>query len=220
MSTRIPSRRPGPAGGRRDTNRKQKTAALQAAALRLYLARGLDGVAVEDLAEAAGMAKAGFYRYFPSQEALIAALVDPLAERFAAAMTSCEKALRAAPDDAALPPIYLALAAELYGAIPANPDAVRLYLQECRMPATATRRPITKLAALIEQRAARITEIAVRRGLIRDLEPKVVSLIVVGAVERLLHAALAGRKVGPPAEVARVVVTTVVDGLRADRAPR
>jgi AcrR family transcriptional regulator len=216
-SLSTPRSRPGRPGGRRDSNRKQRLAELERAALSLYLARGLDAVAVEDLAAEAGLAKAGFYRYFASQEALVAALIAPLARAFARAMTACERALAAAPDTAALPPIYLSLATELWSAMAPRRATVRLYLQECRMPPVGARQPIARLAGEIERRAVRITAVARERALIRDLEPRVVALVVVGAVERLLHGALAGRKLGDPAEVARVIVTTVVDGIRADR---
>lgn len=41
------------------------------AAARLYREQGFDGVGVADIMEAAGMTHGGFYRHFPSKEALI-----------------------------------------------------------------------------------------------------------------------------------------------------
>jgi TetR/AcrR family transcriptional repressor of nem operon len=41
-------------------------------AARLYRQKGFDGVGVADIMEAAGMTHGGFYRHFPSKEALIA----------------------------------------------------------------------------------------------------------------------------------------------------
>ncbi|MCQ4161376.1 TetR/AcrR family transcriptional regulator [Roseomonas sp. GC11] len=49
-------------------------------AARLYRERGFDGVGVAEIMEAAGMTHGGFYRHFPSKEALIA---EAMAEAFA-----------------------------------------------------------------------------------------------------------------------------------------
>jgi TetR/AcrR family transcriptional repressor of nem operon len=51
-------------------------------ASRLYRERGFDGVGVADIMEAAGMTHGGFYRHFPSKEALIAeAMAKVFADR-------------------------------------------------------------------------------------------------------------------------------------------
>jgi TetR/AcrR family transcriptional repressor of nem operon len=53
-----------------------------AEASRLYRERGFDGVGVADIMEAAGMTHGGFYRHFPSKEALIAeAMTQAFADR-------------------------------------------------------------------------------------------------------------------------------------------
>lgn len=49
-------------------------------ASRLYREKGFDGVSVADIMQAAGMTHGGFYRHFPSKEALIA---EAMAEAFA-----------------------------------------------------------------------------------------------------------------------------------------
>lgn len=51
---------------------------------RLYREKGFDGVGVADIMQAAGMTHGGFYRHFPSKEALIAeAMAEAFAERAA-----------------------------------------------------------------------------------------------------------------------------------------
>jgi TetR/AcrR family transcriptional repressor of nem operon len=53
-------------------------------AARLYRQRGFDGVGVADIMEAAGMTHGGFYRHFPSKDALIAeAMAKVFADRAA-----------------------------------------------------------------------------------------------------------------------------------------
>jgi TetR/AcrR family transcriptional repressor of nem operon len=54
------------------------------AAARLYRERGFDGVGVAEIMEAAGMTHGGFYRHFPSKEALIGeAMSEAFMERAA-----------------------------------------------------------------------------------------------------------------------------------------
>jgi TetR/AcrR family transcriptional regulator, transcriptional repressor for nem operon len=60
------------------------------AAARLYREKGFDGVGVADIMEAAGMTHGGFYRHFPSKEALIG---EAMSEAF------IDRAARLAPND-------------------------------------------------------------------------------------------------------------------------
>ncbi len=62
------------------------------AAAGLYREKGFDGVGVADIMEAAGMTHGGFYRHFPSKEALIS---EAMSETFA------DRAARLAPTDKA-----------------------------------------------------------------------------------------------------------------------
>ena len=53
----------------------------------IFAQKGFDGASMQDLARAAGMSAGNFYRYFPSKNAIIGALVqrdlDRMAEDFA-----------------------------------------------------------------------------------------------------------------------------------------
>lgn len=42
----------------------------------VFAAKGFDGASMQDLARAAGMSAGNFYRYFPSKDAIIAAIVE------------------------------------------------------------------------------------------------------------------------------------------------
>ena len=42
----------------------------------MFAAKGFDGASMQDLARAAGMSAGNFYRYFPSKDAIVAALVQ------------------------------------------------------------------------------------------------------------------------------------------------
>ena len=82
----APVLRPGPAGGRRDQNRKEKVRGLEEAALRLFLERGLDGVTIDDITKACGVAKGTFYRYFDDKDALVESLLAPVREELVEAL--------------------------------------------------------------------------------------------------------------------------------------
>ncbi len=58
----------------------------------VFAAKGFEGASMQDLARAAGMSAGNFYRYFPSKDAIIAAIVerelDRVADEFTVVMDS------------------------------------------------------------------------------------------------------------------------------------
>ena len=88
MSHPLPSRRPAP--GRQALQERVASAILDAAAL-VFATRGEDA-SMNDVAEAAGIARATLYRYFPNRAALVEQLaqlaVDAAAEALAASRVS------------------------------------------------------------------------------------------------------------------------------------
>lgn len=67
-----------------------RRAELVAAAARLFAGRGVDGTAVSDIVQAAGVAQGTFYLYFDSKDAIVCAVVEELiggvAERIESAL--------------------------------------------------------------------------------------------------------------------------------------
>ncbi len=59
-----------------------------------------------------------------------------------------------------------------------------------------------------------LTQVAVDKGLLNVTDPKVSAMAVVGAVEQLALAQLRGNLEAPPLQVAQVVVSMVLDGIR------
>jgi AcrR family transcriptional regulator len=53
----------------------QRSAEILAAGRRAFIEKGFDGASMQDLARAVGMSVGNFYRYFPSKDALIAAMI-------------------------------------------------------------------------------------------------------------------------------------------------
>ncbi|MDY7227273.1 TetR/AcrR family transcriptional regulator [Hyalangium rubrum] len=188
--------------------------ALGEAGLRLFVTRGLEGVTVDDITQAAGVAKGTFYRYFEDQTALVGMLLEPVRRELLDGLEACGRALSGARDVETMFEAYRAMAAIIASALLQYPDVVRLYLQECRGPAVGARVKVVELARLISRHAVDITEKSHTHGLLRPIRPAVSGLAVVGAVERLLLAVLSEEDIGNPLELPDALTTLVLDGLR------
>ena len=215
---RVPAVRPGPAGGRRDANRRARAAQLADAGLGLFLEQGVASVTIDRIVERAGVAKGSFYRYFRDREELLAALLAPLAAAIREAFADCRAALARAATRRALSQAYLDLAHGIGRAIAAHPRAALLYLQEARAPAAGARAPVRQLAAEVTDLAERLSIHARDQGLLRDLDPRLQALVVLGAAERLLFELLSGgRPLGRPEAAAEILVSMILDGVRRRR---
>lgn len=72
----------------RDRARRAVQGELVDVALRLFVERGYDEVRVDQIAEAAGMSKRSFFRYFPGKDALLLGKYDRLGEDLAEALAA------------------------------------------------------------------------------------------------------------------------------------
>ncbi|WP_338863674.1 helix-turn-helix domain-containing protein [Myxococcus stipitatus] len=211
-------KRPGRPGGRRETARRERTKELEDAALRLFVERGLDAVTIDDITQAAGVAKGTFYRYFDDKAALVDALLEPVRGELLTGLEACGRALGQARGVEAMFEAYRAMAAVIASALLQYPSVVRLYLQESRGPAVGARRKVAELSREVSRHAVDITQKAHTHGLLRPIRPAVSGLAVVGAVERLLLAVLSEEEIGNPLELPDALTTLVLDGLRVPAA--
>jgi AcrR family transcriptional regulator len=210
-------RRPGPVGGKRDLNRQEMQRTLAKAALELFLATCTEAVTIDQIVDRAGMAKGSFYRYARDKADLVEQIVAPVADEVVAALARCEAALRHGHRDT-LAAIYLQLANDLAVIVAHHTPVVRLYLQEVRAPAGPVRRAIHALSDRLTDRTIALTEIARDHRLIRDVDPEISALVVLGAVEALLASSLRRRRV-PAATIPDVIaqlVAIVLRGIRPD----
>lgn len=211
----VEVRRPGPPGGIRDTNRREKASAIRDAALGLFLERGIDAVSVDDIMKRAGMAKGGFYRYFETQTALVAELIEPARALMVEALEACSVDLRTAATRDAQFAAYRKVGDVVATLLMEHPGEVRLYLQECRAPANGPRAPIVELSRLVSKYAISITAQAQAHRILKPIPVPVSALTVVGASEQLLLAVLQEQDIGNPLEVPEALTTLILDGLKA-----
>ncbi len=212
----LPRKRPGPAGGKRDLNRKETSERLLDAALALFLAEGTEAITIDQIVDRAKIAKGSFYRYARDKADLVEQIMTPVGEQVTAALERCEQALhRAKPDT--LIATYLQLAAELSTVVAQHAARVLLYLQEVRSPPGPARRSIHALADELGSRAITLTRTARDHGLIRDVDPRVSALTVLGAVDAILFEHLRRQRV-TASEAPAVIMELVAIVLRGIRA--
>jgi AcrR family transcriptional regulator len=209
--------RPGLPGGARQENRRRRLEALERAATELFLTQGMQAVSVEELASAAGLSKAGFYRYHPSIEALGEALFAPLRIALDEAAATAAAGLRSAKKRDQLVAVYLRLGISLTALVASEQPLVRLYLQEVRGPACGVRRPVAELAARVDTLVLDLTHAAHAHGLLRAIDPELSAQAVLGLVEHVLFRALREGRLVSEAERLPALIGLVLEGVaRAD----
>ena len=177
------------------------------------MSRGVQATTIDEIVTEAGVAKGSFYRYFEDKTDLVEVLFGPMAA-MEGAFDNCSAALEAADSRESLFAAYQQLGQQLTGVIMANPQLALLYLQEARGPSVGARAPIRRLADTMLDNAVHISRVARDHGLLRDFDPRISALSVVGAVERLLFGVLSGYDVGNVAEIPDALISMVLDGLR------
>lgn len=217
MSTplkKVPGKRPGKAGGKRDENRRRRAETLARAALDLFLERGIEDVTIDEIAERAGTAKGNFYRYYDDKTHLVEALLAPVAAMVRKAMRSCVVDLGRAKTPADASEAYTKLAANLGMVALEHRDVARLYLQEHRGPSTEARMALRKLEADLTKGAFRLSQAAVEHRIVEVEDPRISALALLGAVEHLALVMLRGDVDLSIPQVATTLIRMTLDGLR------
>lgn len=209
-----PVERPGALGGKRDLNRRRRVQDLVDAGLSLFLERGIEAVTIDEVAREAGMAKGNFYRYFRDKADLVEAVIEPVAGTTRTALDECHRQLSDANGHDEAVAAYGELGNRLMGSLAMHPDAMCLYLQERRAPATTARQAISDLARDLDDRAVALSKAAADREFVSVSDPRVSALAVLGAVEALALASVRNEVQLDPVETTKRLITIVLEGLR------
>lgn len=166
------SDRHGHGAGLRERKKQATRHALTAAAMRLALEHGFDGLRVEDIAAAAGVSPRTFNNYFPSREAAICAARTDQMRQLAAAV-------RARPAEEAL----LDAIINTVSRNPREPNRAEFLLIHCNPSLRAE-----FLRTVAETEAPLIEAIAERTGTDpRHLLPQVAAAAVFGALRAAMQ---------------------------------
>jgi AcrR family transcriptional regulator len=192
--------------GRREDNKRRKREALLAQGAARFAADGYSAASIEQIASAAGVARGTFYLYFDDKLALFEALVDTFFEPLADVLRTTGQRIAAAGDRGAVAEAYQQMAHDLAVVGLAHADLIPLAFQASRQPHEAGQRLRAREQALIEV-VVGFTADAAERGLLDVKHPRVATLVVYGAVERLFYEFLSGSDLGgDPGAVAQEVV--------------
>ena len=183
-------------------------------ASRLFGSHGFNGTTTRDIAAAVGITEAALYRYYPSKEAMYAAILD---ERMASSdLLEPVEALARAGDDRA---VFTVLALTLLRSVEADPSILRLILYSA-LEGHELARPFQEkrilrlrefLTTYIEQRT--------RDGVFRATDSTLAARAFMGmVVDHLIVRHVFGQHEQypqPPEQVAETFVSIFLDGMRA-----
>lgn len=191
--------------GRREDNKAMKRDRLLSEGLRLFAEQGYEGSSIEQIAAASGVARGTFYLYFPDKRALFEALVDRWFLDLQAIFARVQEGLEASDGPEQAWEVYRGMAADLVLLGLTHAPEIRLSFQESRTRAAS--------GVLLRERergivsvAVAFTELAMARGWVREGDPRVLCLVIFGAVERLVYEVLTGSELGDPARIAAEMV--------------
>jgi AcrR family transcriptional regulator len=213
MPPRSPSAPTRPSGAR--PNGAERRRQILAEAAQLFATAGFRGVTTRDVAARVGITEAALYRYFPSKEAIYAAILE---ERMASPdpLAAVESAAAAGRDRE----VFLGLALVLLRRVEQDPALLRLLLfsalegHDMARPFQETR--IRRLREFLSHYVARRQ----REGAFRRVDPALAARAFIGmVVDHLIVRQVFGQRdqyPQPPEEVADVFVSIFLDGIRAE----
>ncbi len=154
---------------------------ILSAARRVFAARGFRGTTIADIAEEAGIALGTIYLYFPSKEAVFAALNQRLGELITAAATK-------APPARTLEETVRERIRRVFETCAENRDLVRLVVINTD-PGTEITKRMQEADEYRNRPLAQAIARAIRAGVIRDADPAIVTKLVQGVVSIAVYQA-------------------------------
>ncbi|MEZ4240085.1 MAG: helix-turn-helix domain-containing protein [Myxococcota bacterium] len=197
--------------GRRDDNKRAKREASSAPGSRPS-PPGATRASIEQIAAAAGVARGTFYLYFPDKLALFEVLMDRWYAIVDAALAQVHGEIERTERAEDLVGIYRRMALSVALPLIGHLDVIEIAMRESRQPGESGQSLRRRELAMFDRITA-FTAIAMDRGWIRGREPRLVGLMVFGAVERLLYEVRQGVSVGDPLVVAEEVLGLFAAGL-------
>jgi AcrR family transcriptional regulator len=198
----------GPTRPRGRPKSPEVDAALIAAALEEFSARGLHGLTMEAIAARAQVSKVSLYRRWPSREAVVAELLVHLAET------------RVPEDRGSLEADVRALV-EATLEVPDASASARLVLRTMTELADTPRLLALYRTHLLEPRTAQLRTVVERARARGELKPTVTAEVAAGLIAGplLLYQVtlLAGVKTAPPRDLATQLTRAILGGIGASR---
>lgn len=187
-----------------------RRAQILTAARREFARRGYHATSMNDLLEAAGIARGTFYLHFDSKEAAFRAVLEDLLERITASLEPV--------DTRSLATAYDQLAKNLaraFGLVADDPDLADILFRQALGVSAETRTHLDAFYAGLAELAARSIRAGQTLGLVREGPTDLLSRLALGLMREA--AALLGSEPHPdPDALARHVLDFALGGLLTD----
>ncbi len=145
-------------------------------AVDLFGFRGVEAVSLDEIARAVGVRKQSVLYWFPSKEALVAAVLDTVADELVVVITA---AIRASDDD---PLVRIdAVIRAVFGPAVRRPALLGLVRELGRLDPELVERLRSRVAPLVEA-CVRYLESEMERGRLRQADPQLVAALAYATV--------------------------------------
>jgi AcrR family transcriptional regulator len=186
--------------GRREDNKTAKRLALIDAGLALFGSQGFERTSIEQIAAEAGVARGTFYLYFEDKWTLFDAVIDGFMLPLMTVFDDVEEAIQGASTSQEVLAAYQRMALQIAAVGLTQRQRVVLLFREMRGQGIPRLRERER--DLID-RVTSLTALARERGLVDVDDPRLASLVILGAIERLFFEVLLGEiEVGEPSALA------------------
>lgn len=172
--------------------RESRRAAVLAVARQVFSTHGYHDTSIDDIIEAAGIARGTFYLYFESKRAIFDELLDQLFQ------TLQQTVRRIDVSPGAPPPVEQmdATVDRVFSTLEENREVARLLLREAVGIDADFDRKLADFYGRIENLIVRALETGMEMGLVRRCDATVVARCIVGATKEVVHFAFVEREAG------------------------
>jgi AcrR family transcriptional regulator len=166
-------------------------------AKRVFAERGFHNANVSHICEAAGIGRGTLYQYFTNKRSVLTAILRETLQRVTAHMEAVRVATAPLPAPervkrSAVQAFNANELKELLNVVFDDSDTLRILLREAVGLDVEIESMLAEIDAVVTGIVERDLRRALAAGLIRELDPRAVAVLIVGGVEKLALAALRG----------------------------
>lgn len=202
--------------GKREDNKRIKRDRIEEAGLKWFLDQGYDRASIEHIVADADVARGTYYLYFADKKALFEALVDRFFSLVEELLTHVGGQIAAARSREEADVIYQEMGNGLALIALTHQSELLLAFRETRASGEQGQALRERENRLVDIAVA-FTEEGVRKGFVHVQHPRVVVLVIIGAVEKLYHEFLLGRELGAPQTLVAEVVQMFLTSMRPEK---
>lgn len=194
---------------RAQKQRESRRVAVLAVARRIFSQKGYHSTSVDDLIEAAGIARGTFYLYFESKRAIFDELLDQLFTTLQATVHRIDVS------EGALPPVEQmdATVDRVFTTLEENREVARLLLREAVGIDADFDRKLGDFYGRIEALIERAVTLGIEMGLVRRCDAQVVSRCTLGAAKEAVYYAFVEERDVNVKHLGRELIAFTLKGL-------